>query len=330
MWMFMLTVAGAAELLVLENSGTLGAFDTETEEVSARGATGVVSVWGDIAHDWESGTTFLVAPMGPTLYRLDRHTGSATAIGDTGLENLRSLVVDPETGDLVTLAGHGPHALYALDPDTAAATWLMDVGGDAEDLGWDPISGELVLRDAWYGDLFGIDRSTGALRFLAVGGAFGSGAAGLALDPDSGAMYSFNESSSVHRYDPADEWSGLWLGTFDAGPWAGATTDGDPRGGPLLTVAGACPGRVQVRGEHLSPDGWVVVIAGTGSGSAPVGGGACAGLDTGLDTASVLAWVRADGDGRIDAHPRVPDGACGRWLRLVDVERCARSDVRRL
>ncbi|MFT4626001.1 MAG: hypothetical protein ACI8PZ_004672 [Myxococcota bacterium] len=91
-----------------------------------------------------------------------------------------------------------------------------------------------------------------------------------------------------------------------------------------LTLDGACPGPVLFEVTDMTPGGRVAVLAGSGPGAAPIPGGPCRDVSSGL--AGPLRFfgplADIDVDGVLAFRPDVPLGLCSRSLVAVDLETC--------
>ncbi len=94
-----------------------------------------------------------------------------------------------------------------------------------------------------------------------------------------------------------------------------------------LTAEGTCPGPVTFDIASLSGRD-VVLLAGRGEGAAPIPGGPCRDVDSGL--AGPLRFFGpfrdGDGDGAVALVPSLPPSACGMTFSALDVATCAVSE----
>lgn len=97
-------------------------------------------------------------------------------------------------------------------------------------------------------------------------------------------------------------------------------------GGPSLSISGACPGPMDIVTTGVMPGTNVVIVTGSGIGSAPLPGGPCAGMDSGLS--GRLNWygpLRADGGGVASVSPSIPGPVCSLYAVAVDTATCGVS-----
>ncbi len=90
-----------------------------------------------------------------------------------------------------------------------------------------------------------------------------------------------------------------------------------------LTVAGACPGPMDISASGLTPGGSVAVLTGRGAGSDVLPGGPCADAVTDLGGVGYATSIRADGAGNILARPAIGAGKCGASVQFLDLSTCS-------
>lgn len=99
-------------------------------------------------------------------------------------------------------------------------------------------------------------------------------------------------------------------------------------GGPVLTVGGACPGRLSLDISGVTPGGQVVLLTSAADGAATIPGGPCVDAMSGL--AGPLSWYGpfrdADADGAVRLGPTVGGGVCGLRFAAVDLSSCGVSE----
>ncbi|MFT4628544.1 MAG: hypothetical protein ACI8PZ_007240 [Myxococcota bacterium] len=98
---------------------------------------------------------------------------------------------------------------------------------------------------------------------------------------------------------------------------------------PTLSVEGECPGLATVTVADVTPGASVTfLLSGVGEGANVVPGGACAGAVTGLaGPRRMFSVPDSDGDGVITYSPDLPDGACSKWVQVMDGDSCGFSNV---
>ncbi len=95
-----------------------------------------------------------------------------------------------------------------------------------------------------------------------------------------------------------------------------------------LTMAGGCPGAIDVTVEGLTPEGIAVFLSGgAGEGDDVIGFGRCTGTVTGLAGIRFMSRLVADGDGRVRARPGVRADGCDRPIQVLDISTCTVSNV---
>ena len=101
-------------------------------------------------------------------------------------------------------------------------------------------------------------------------------------------------------------------------------------GGPLLTLAGECPGVVDLRISGATADTVVELFKGPAEGSSQVPSGVCAGSPLGLTAPREAGQLVTDpfGDGSLVVNFPAPD--CGRFLQAIDHATCLASTVEKI
>lgn len=97
-------------------------------------------------------------------------------------------------------------------------------------------------------------------------------------------------------------------------------------GGPVLAVAGSCPGVATMSVTGATPGGTVIVLYGA-AGSATKPGGTCAGTSVAISQPRVAFSLSADAGGAAGRALNLPPSACGRTVQAVDVASCAASNA---
>jgi hypothetical protein len=126
-----------------------------------------------------------------------------------------------------------------------------------------------------------------------------------------------SSTTAAHPY-----WTDVRVANANAEGYTVAATPG-----PLLAATGTCPGTVNLRLVDATPLGTVRVLHGTARGSFVVPGGPCAGTELGLAEPRLLRTVTADAEGRASGNVSPPQGACGRFLQVLDQASCETSNV---
>ncbi len=106
-------------------------------------------------------------------------------------------------------------------------------------------------------------------------------------------------------------------------------TNAGSSAGFVLTLDGACPGRVDVYASGATPGEWVAFIAANGPGSFVIPSGPWAGTVLGLDgTARLYKTKSADVNGTARISGVLPESLCGLiWLQALDLNNGATSNV---
>jgi hypothetical protein len=160
--------------------------------------TPTAGVYGDIAYNPLSGALYVVSfdtnvSQHSVLYRVFvGNPSAATVVGDTGIVDINSMVIDPTTGTMYGVGGMNLNQLYTIDQNTGVATAVGSTGvyKSAGDLSFDN-SGNLYLTSSTPNSdsLYLINKATGAGTLkgsLGVGNVYGT-----AYDPTSNTMYGF-------------------------------------------------------------------------------------------------------------------------------------------
>jgi hypothetical protein len=198
--------AQAAGLLytVRDSDDHLIAIDTETLAQTDIGPLGVTFQFGGLGYDPVSDKLYMIGgDVNPALYTVNRLTGAATLIGNTGLTRLFGLDYDTANGVLYAsqYAPSSP-ALYSLNKTTGAATLIGQLSGTGFGaLAYDPSNDRLLGLTADLGDLYEINPNTAATNLLSDGPHLDDG--GLAFDLQHGLIWAIDNSGGLFSYDPA-------------------------------------------------------------------------------------------------------------------------------
>ncbi len=180
-----------------------------------------------------------------SLIRIDPVTGASEVVGGTGLPSIveGDLARDPISGRLYGCYNlqSGMRQLFTVDPQTGAAAPITgSLYGDPSALAFSN-DGTLYGIDASLGELFVIDKNTGAiLSNTALNVALGS-TAGMAVDPATGVFYvADGESGGTDTLYTLDPSSGVLtavgpLGVADG--LAGLTFVPEPGAAMLMGLA---------------------------------------------------------------------------------------------
>jgi len=202
-----------------------------------------------------------------TLYRIDTDEGTVTPIGYHGVASgFCGLDYATREDALIGVTRMTNARLYLVDPSTAVATYIGDLGiGYVFEgaLAYDPTTGFLYGANGGSDEepqLFTVDPSTGAAVLLGVVGGGVHDFAGLAFDAE-GQLYGLDRFTNalwaIDKYDPDGPGtmqigSGLGSG-IDLGPVGGMAT------GPEGVVYGYASGSHQLFTVNLA-DGTGTVL----------------------------------------------------------------------
>ena len=102
----------------------------------------------------------------------------------------------------------------------------------------------------------------------------------------------------------------------------------NPAQAQSLALTGACPGDVELSVTDATPGTDLMLLVGRGEGAAPVPGGPCRDVDTGLagPLRKFGPFRDSDGDGALTLRPRLSGDACLGTFAFIDVETCGVSN----
>ena len=194
--------ANAVEILALNPAGgsntNVLSVETTPFTISSVGPAGVRSLSG---LDFQPGTGTLYASSGfgagGNLYTLNPTSSAAALVGATGFAAVSAIAFDPGTGILYGSSGlstDAGNALIIINPNTGAGTFVGAYGSSGgnvieflDGIVIDPTSGILYAAssfgfDGTPGDIFSIDKLTGAATLLGSLTGVTQTVAGLAFD----------------------------------------------------------------------------------------------------------------------------------------------------
>ncbi|WP_299722372.1 VPLPA-CTERM sorting domain-containing protein [uncultured Tateyamaria sp.] len=210
----MATSGFAATLLAVNDaSNTLVSIDTDTSAVTTIGALGTGLSFGGLAYDGNSGTLYMVGGRSNnSLYTVDTGTGAATLVGSHGITDMFGLAFDTTNNVLYGSVFGGNTPLYTIDTATGAATASTPaMSARIGSLGYNSTNDTLYGLSAGSGDLFEIDRTSGAQTLLGNGGFVNN--AGLAVDDSTGIVFAADHSGNLFSYDPNNAFARTTLAT---------------------------------------------------------------------------------------------------------------------
>ncbi len=220
--LFSLSIASSANAGILyainNDNDHLVTIDTNTLALTDVGALGTNVSFGGATYDPISEILYMIGGRGNnSLYTVDTGTGAASLVGSHGINDLFGLAFDTSTSTLYGTQFSGGQSLYSLNSSTAAASLIATMARGIGGLTYNSMIDELVGMNDGPGDLYSIDRGTGALTML-VNGDFVNDS-GLAYDPDLNLYWDIDYSGYLYSYDPDNSYSRTTrltgLGSFD-------------------------------------------------------------------------------------------------------------------
>lgn len=185
---------------VEESADSLVSIDTNTLAVTTIGSLGTSFAFGGLAYDSGNQVLYMVGGRGNNaLYTVDLLTGAATLVGSHGVNDLFGLEFDSSTGTLYGTQFSNGSSLYSLNTTTGAATLIGDMGRGIGGLAYNSATDQLVGSEDGAGDLYSIDRATGALSLLYDGDFVDD--SGLAYDPDLNVYWQIDWNGNLYSYD---------------------------------------------------------------------------------------------------------------------------------
>ena len=173
----------------------------------------------------------------------------------------------------------------------------------------------------------------------ANGGNGGDAVGGLAGGGGGGGGGRVNVSGDLGTVSLNALGGGPGLDTYDAGAWPnsaggeGGVVNTEPGvAGPVLDVAGSCPGEMTFTGSELTAGGSFALLSSSGPGGAVLPGGPCGGAASGLSPAGLTLRIvgPVDPSGMFEVRPSIPLGACGAFIQVVDLATCTFTGVESL
>lgn len=95
--------------------------------------------------------------------------------------------------------------------------------------------------------------------------------------------------------------------------------------GPVLDIAGSCPGPVTLTVSHATPNGGIALLYGT-PGTYTRTSSPCAGLTVGISQPHFAGFISANALGIATLNFPAPPGLCGRTVVGVDVATCTATN----
>ncbi|MCL4196914.1 MAG: hypothetical protein KJZ69_05420 [Phycisphaerales bacterium] len=310
--------AGGTLYAVRESDDVLVKIDLDTLTFSDVGSLGTAFAFGGLAFDPGSQTMYMAPGRNNnSLYRVNLNTGAATLIGSHGVIDMFGLAFDTSTNTLYATQFSQGTNFYRVNTSSGAATLIGNMGRGIGGLAYDYRGDRLIGVQDGAGDLFDINRSTGATTLLYDGPYCND--SGLAYDPErnylwgidwNGVLYYFDVNSGFARTDVR-----TGLGAHDGLEWVGAL-------GPSLSTSGDCPGRVTVSWNGATPSRPMGIVFANTTGNFVIPGGACGGTQLGLSNQGIqLVYsgnTGANGSGQVSSNAGTL--ACRKYLQMVIVD----------
>ncbi len=142
---------------------------------------------------------------GPNLMTLNLTTGAETVVGSTGHTDMFGLAFDQNGTLYGSLSSDNEDGFYTINPATGSPTLVGNPGVYLDGLTYLPTQNLLLGLNAGGGNLYSINRSTGATT--QVGGAGFVDNCGIAYDPDTGLVWCLDWSGNVFSFDPNDNFA---------------------------------------------------------------------------------------------------------------------------
>lgn len=150
----------------------------------------------------------------------------------------------------------------------------------------------------------------------------------LAFNPDGSLKWVFREGQYYNSRPAMGSDGTYYLIGYD---WLYAIGPGRGKPGPLLSLTGDCPGRIEAAVSRATPGGRIALILSARDGCAgqtTIQSGSCAGTVLPIDGARLVRVLIADGGGSARLAGTVPGGACGhRCLIALDAATCRPSNA---
>jgi len=224
---------------VRESDNSLVSIDAGTLAYTPIGGLGVGFDFGGLAWNSNSSTLFMIGGRrNDSLYTVNTGTGAATLVGSHGINDLFGLAYDSVNNQLYGTQFSGGSGFYRLDMGTGAATFVATMGRQIGGLAYDSRNDRLVGIEDGAGDLFEIDRGTGAQTLL-FDGAFVNDS-GLAYDPSRDFFWDIDWNGNLYSYDQGAGFARTTqltgLGAHDGLAYVGAVGPAVPEPGSIALL----------------------------------------------------------------------------------------------
>lgn len=326
----LLSAAHAGAILTVRpGDDMLLAFDPPSGSFTEIGTLGVDFDFGGLAWDPNQRVLYL-APgrAAPGLFTVDIQTGAATPVGRHGLTDVFSLAFDPASNTLFAGQASQATGLSVLSTTTGAATPVFDPGFGMSGAAWFPSAQGILTNSIATSEFYLVDPFTRTSTLLGSGGVWLNDA-GLAIDPRTDLVWTFDWSGQVYSFDPAARFRAeRWYGTGNALDGAEYVPDVQLDLPELRLTQGSCPGPVTLEVTNATPNAQLAVVRGTQLGGFTVPVGGCRGTLLPLQNTRLLSQTAADARGRASLPVTLPPQACGLGkLQVVDLSSCALSNL---
>ena len=179
----------------------LTAIDTNTLIITDVGALGTDALFAGAAYNPFTETMYMIGGRGNNnLYTIDTNTGASSLVGSHGVNDLFGLAYDWNTSTLYGSQFSGGLGFYSLDVSTGSASLISNLAIQIGGLAYNSTIDEIVGINDGPGNLYTIDRTTGALTLLGGDGSVND--SGLTYDSDLNLYWDIDFSGNLFSYDP--------------------------------------------------------------------------------------------------------------------------------
>jgi len=186
---------------VRESDDFLVQIDPESLAYTERGALGVSFHGGGLEYVQRTSALYMIdGNAGSGLYTIDPASGAATLVGLHDVTDLAGLAYDGINGVMYATQSSSSAGLFSLDLSTGAATAIAVMNCGIGGLAFNPATDQLIGSNDEAGDLYEIDRETGAHSLLYNDAP--TGASGLAYDYFQNLYWQIDAIGKLYSYDP--------------------------------------------------------------------------------------------------------------------------------
>ena len=198
--------ANAATFYAIQDSGTLLSIDSTTFDVTTVGSMGIATSFGDLAYDSSTQTLYALGGRDNAgLYTVNTATGAATLVGMHNANDLFGLAFDSSTNTLYGTQFATARGFFTLNQSTGAATFIATMSLGIGGLTYNSDDDELVGTNDGSGQLYSIDRATGAQTFLASPGNIDD--SDIVYDPSANLYYQADYTGNFYVIDPSNDYA---------------------------------------------------------------------------------------------------------------------------